>query len=86
MQESTLRQTAETLWHTQRVKRLVRNSLGNGLQCLVSVRETICTDPGCEGPATEIRIVLLDFREVRATIHKALPAVSASDVAAVLCD
>jgi len=86
MQGSSLRQTAETLWHTQRVKRLVRNSLGNGVQCLVSVRQTMCTDPGCEGLATEIRIVLLDFREVRATVHKATAAVSASDIAAVLCD
>ena len=84
MQESTWRQTAETLWHTQRVKRLVRNSLGNGLQCLVSVRQTICTDPGCEGPATEVRIVLLDFREMRRTIHKPASDVSAADIAALL--
>ena len=84
MQESTWRQTAGTLWHTQRVKRLVRNSLGNGLQCLVSVRQTICTDPGCEGPATEVRIVLLDFREMRRMIHKPASKVSAGDVAACL--
>ena len=85
IQASALRQTAETLWHTQRVKRLVRNRLGNGMQCLVSVRETICTDPECEGPATEVRIVMLDFREIRRTIHKPASKVSAADIAAGLC-
>ena len=43
--ETTLRQKAEALWHTQRVKRLVRDHLGSGAQSLVSVRETMCTDP-----------------------------------------
>ena len=85
MQASELRQTAETLWHTQRVKRLVRNRLGNGMQCLVSVRETICTDPECEGPATEIRIVMLDFREIRSLIHKPVSKVSVAEVETCLC-
>ena len=77
----SLRQTAQTLWHVQRIKRLVRDRLGHGVQCLVSVRETICMDPGCEGPATEVRIVMLDFRETRSLIHKSLSQVSAADIA-----
>jgi hypothetical protein len=84
MQSKSLAKAAQTLWHIQRIKRLVRDQLGNGVQCLVLVRETICTDPKCEGPATEVRIVMLDFRETRVTIHKSLSQVSASDIAATL--
>ncbi len=81
MQGGSLRQTAQNLWHAQRIKRLVRDRLGHSAQGLVSVRETICMDPACEGPATEIRIVMLDFRETRVTIHKSLSQVSAVDIA-----
>lgn len=84
IQSRSLRQTAQTVWHVQRIKRLVRDRLGYGVQCLVSVRETICTDPACEGPATELRIVMLNFREVRATIHKSLSQVSPPDIADVI--
>lgn len=82
--EPSLRDRAHAFWHTQRVKRLVRDRLGPGAQCLVSVRETICTDPGCEGPATEIRIVTLGFQEIRALVHKAPSQIYATDIAAVL--
>lgn len=58
---ATLRDKARTLRHVQRVKRLVRDHLGSAAPCLVSVRETMCAEPGREGPATHIRIVLLDF-------------------------
>ena len=75
---------AKSIWHTQRVKRLVRDQLGYGAQCLISVREPVCTDPGCEGPATEIRIVTLGFREVRALVHKHPSQIVGSDVAAIL--
>ncbi|GAA6202320.1 hypothetical protein NBRC116599_35460 [Aquicoccus sp. SU-CL01552] len=63
-------QAAQALWHTQHIKRLVRAHLGSGAACLVSVRETICTAPGCAGPATEVRITSLSFRETRLIIHK----------------
>ena len=79
--ETSLRHQAAAFWHTQRVKRLVRDRLGAGAQCLVSVRETICTDPGCEGPATEIRIVTLGFREIRALIHKGAAEIERAEVA-----
>jgi len=54
--------------------------MGQGVQCMVSVREAICADPACPGPATEIRIVMLDFREIRATLHKAVADVTEQDV------
>jgi hypothetical protein len=82
--EISLRHKAHTIWHIQRAKRLVRDHIGSGAQCLVSVRETICTDPGCEGPMTEIRIVTLGFRETRALIHKRTAEIAIADVAGVL--
>lgn len=80
----SLRDRASSFWHAQRVKRLVRDQLGHGAQCLVSVRETVCTDPGCEGPATEIRIVTLGFQEIRALVHKQPSQIVGSDVATIL--
>ena len=61
---------------------MVRDTLG-GVQCLVSVRETICTDPGCEGPATEIRIVTLGLHEVRALVHKQASDIVRYDIVAL---
>ena len=81
--EASLRQKAHALWHTQRVKRMVRDTLGGGVQCLVSVRETICTDPGCEGPATEIRIVTLGLHEIRALVHKQASDIVRNDIVAL---
>jgi len=80
----SLRNRAKAIWHTQRVKRLVRERLGGGSQCIISVRETVCTDPRCEGPATEIRIVTFGFREIRALVHKHPSQIASSDVIAVL--
>ena len=80
----TLRDRARSFWHAQRVKRLVRDQLGHGAQCLGSVQETFCTDPECEGPATEIRIVTLGFQEIKALIHKQPSQIVPNDVAAVL--
>ena len=82
--EISLRHKAHTIWHIQRVKRLVRDRIGGGAQCLVSVRETICTDTGCEGPLTEIRIVTLGLRETRALIHKHTSEIAGADVVSVL--
>ncbi|MEL7282525.1 MAG: hypothetical protein AAGK79_19395 [Pseudomonadota bacterium] len=79
----SLRKKAHGLWHTQRVKRMVRDSLGGDVQCLVSVRETLCTEPGCEGPATEIRIVTLGFQEIRAVVHKEASDIIRSDLTAL---
>ncbi|KEJ87755.1 hypothetical protein [Sulfitobacter donghicola] len=75
---------AKTLWHTQRVKGLVRERLGQGAACIVSVRETICTDPSCPGPATLVRITDLSFREKLLTIHKPVSKVGYPDIAEVI--
>ncbi|WP_122075529.1 hypothetical protein [Pseudophaeobacter sp. EL27] len=77
-------QAAKAMWHRQRIKRLVREYLGSGAACLVSVRETICTDPGCTGPATEVRVMNLSFCETRFTIHKPISSVSNSDIFEIL--
>lgn len=79
--EVSLRDRALSIWHVQRVKRLVRDRLGAGVQCIISVRETICTDPGCEGPAIEIRVVTLGFQEITAVVHGRVSEVSSADVA-----
>lgn len=76
-------QTARDLWHRQRIKRLVRDRLGRGPAHLVSVRCTICPDPECPGPATEIRIVDLALVETRFIVHKPADQVSAADVSAL---
>jgi len=83
MNERSTMQAAKSLWHTQRIKRLVRDHFGNANACLVSVRETYCTDPDCPGPATEVRITTLSFRETRFVIHKPASAVVHSDIAKV---
>ncbi|MEO9778801.1 MAG: hypothetical protein ABJH07_06675 [Sedimentitalea sp.] len=84
MIERSAMQTAKSLWHTQRIKRLIRERIGSGAACLVSVRETICTDPACPGPATEVRITTLSFRETHFTIHKPASAVCRSDISNVI--
>ncbi|MEM7693166.1 MAG: hypothetical protein AAF318_01845 [Pseudomonadota bacterium] len=80
----SIRDKALLLWHIQRVKGLVRAHIGAGTQCLVFVQETICTDPGCEGPATELRIVTIGFQEIRATVHKGVSEIVDADLAGVL--
>ena len=79
--EPSLRSKAQSIWHIQRVKRLVRARLGGGAQCLISVREAYCRDPGCEGPITEIRIVSLGFRELKGVIHACPSEVQQADIA-----
>lgn len=71
-------------WHMQRIKRLVRDRVVGGNQCIVSVRETFCADPECQGLATEIRIVTLTFHEIRAIVHKELSEVTDLDIATCL--
>lgn len=80
MTERRPMQALQALWHTQRIKQLVRQHLGTGATYLVSVRETICPDPDCPGPATEIRITSLSFHETRLTIHKPASLVSKVDI------
>lgn len=80
----SLRENANAMWHVQRVKRLVRDHMGAGAPCLVSVREAMCNDPACEGLATEIRIITLSFDEIVAAVHKPVTEVTAADVAGAL--
>lgn len=81
--EMTFREKARSMWHIQRLKGVVREHLG-GVQCMVSIRETVCTDPGCEGPATEIRIVTFVFEEIRLVIHKSPSQITAADLAVLI--
>ncbi len=62
----------------------MRGYLGEGVKCMVHVQETICLNPDCAGPATEIRIVMFDMQQTKVLIHKALSEVSAADVAAAI--
>lgn len=79
-----LSNTVQELWQVQRVKRLIRTQLPSGPQSLISVQETVCMEPGCEGPATEIRIVRFDLRETRTTIHKAPSDITTEDVGRIV--
>ena len=84
MNDQSALQTAKELWHRQRIKRLVRDRLDRGSAHLISVRSTVCPDPDCPGPATEIRVVDLALVEARFVIHKPADQVSAADVVALL--
>jgi len=84
MTEGGAMQVAKSLWHTQRIKRMIRDRIGGGPACLISVRETICTDPDCPGPATEVRITSMSLSETRLTIHKPASAVSRSDISKLI--
>lgn len=84
MSDQSALQTARDLWHRQRIKRLVRERLGRGAAHLVSVRSTVCLDPDCPGPATEIRVVDLTLVQTYFVIHKPADQVLAADVAALL--
>jgi hypothetical protein len=84
MSDTDTLQGAKALWHRQRIKRLVRSRLGQGTACLVRVSETVCTDPACPGPATDIRILGASLKELRITVHKPLDAVTGTDIAAAL--
>lgn len=84
MIEQSALQKARDLWHRQRIKRLVRDRLGSGPAHLVSVRSTVCLDPDCPGPATEIRVVDLALMQTRFIIHKPADQVSAADVFVLL--
>ncbi len=79
-----MRQRAVTLWHIQRVKRLVRDAGRLGPQTIVSVAEVICADPDCPGLATQVTIVGLDLVRRTRVIHRPLVAVTAVDVAVAL--
>ncbi|SFQ61144.1 hypothetical protein SAMN05421853_11310 [Roseivivax halotolerans] len=83
MLNKSVRDASRTFWHVQRVKRMIRGHLGRGAQCLVSVQQAYCSDPGCEGFLTEIRIVQLGFQEMRTTLHKPVADVSEGDIAAI---
>ncbi len=83
MSKTTLRDVAKMLWHVQRIKRSVRDHTGAGMHLVVSVQETICVDPKCAGPATEIKIITLGLQEVMATlIHKPVSEITDQDIAA----
>lgn len=75
---------ARSVWHNQRIKGLVRDQMGQGVQCIISVQETICTDPECPGPATQVRVIMTSFQEISGVIHKAPSQVTSVDIADLL--
>lgn len=69
---------AATLWHIQRVKRLVRDVARLGPLSLVTVVELDCLDPGCPGPTTQIAILDPGLEKRRITLHVPVSAVQTS--------
>lgn len=80
---ANMRERAATLWHVQRVKRMVRERMPLGHHVLVSVTEIPCDDPACPGPATQITILGLDMVRRGFLIHMPVAAVTEADLAAI---
>jgi len=74
---------AATLWHIQRVKRLVREMAGAGQLALITVVEMDCDDPDCRGPATQITILGPDLVRRGFTVHLPVQAIRAADLSAI---
>lgn len=74
---------AATLWHIQRVKRMVREMAGAGQLTLITVVEIDCDDPGCPGPATQITILGPDLVRRGFTFHLPVHAIRAADLSAI---
>ncbi|MBU2983268.1 hypothetical protein KO498_15785 [Lentibacter algarum] len=74
------RQKAAVLWHTQRIKRVVREIGGLGPHTLVSVAEITCDDPACPGPVTQITILGLDLRRNVLVVHRPAAEVAAANL------
>ncbi len=74
---------AATLWHVQRVKRMVRERARLGSHALVSVSEIPCDDHACPGPATQITILGLDMVRRGFVIHLPVAAITEADLQVV---
>lgn len=79
-----IRARAATLWHLQRIRRLVRARGGLGSHALVSVIEMPCPDPSCPGPATQVAITGFDLVRRVMMIHRSARDVTAADIDDIL--
>ncbi|MCI5097235.1 MAG: hypothetical protein MRY77_13045 [Rhodobacteraceae bacterium] len=71
---------AATLWHIQRVKRLVRDVAGLGPLSLITVVEIDCWELDCPGPTTQITI-LDPYMEKRCLVlHLPISAIQVSNL------
>jgi hypothetical protein len=77
-----LRQAASSLWHTQRVKRLVRGRLA--MDAMISVVELPCLDPACPGPATQITILGFDLTRRIRVVHRSASEITSADIESIL--
>lgn len=75
-----MRERARTLWHVQRVKRMVRERTQLGSHVFVSVAELPCDDPECPGPMTQITILGLDMVRRGFVIHLPVAAITEADL------
>ncbi|KIC19908.1 hypothetical protein RA20_11400 [Leisingera sp. ANG-Vp] len=74
---------AATLWHIQRVRRMVREMAGAGQLALITVVELDCKDPSCPGPATQITILGPDLVRRNFSIHLPVHAIRTADLSAI---
>jgi len=72
-----------TLWHLQRVKRLVREVFAFGPHVVISVAEVPCPDADCPGPATRITVLGPDLTRRVIVIHRPASEISADDLCAL---
>jgi len=77
-----LRQAASSLWHTQRVKRLVRARLA--MDAMISVVELPCLDPACPDPATRITILGFDLTRRSHVVHRSASEITSADIDTIL--
>lgn len=76
------RHLAARLWHTQRIKRLLRAALAT--EAVISVVELPCHDKGCPGPATRITVLGLDLMLRVHVVHCSAADVTAADIDSIL--
>jgi len=79
-----IKEKTATLWHYQRVRRLVRQHLGGASHTIVSVAQIDCPDADCPGPATQITVMGLDLLRRVVIVHRPLEQVDQADVRAAL--
>ncbi len=75
-----MRDKAAALWHIQRVRRMVRDRVPAGAQCLIQVTQIDCADPACPGPATQISVTGFDLIRRTYLIHRPAAAITAADL------
>jgi len=75
-----MREKALTLWHVQRVKRLVRAQAQLGDFALITVVEVECEDPLCPSPATQITILGLDTVRHGFVVHLPISMITGADL------